>query len=153
MSQKKRAFAANLPVLSSPRKIIRKKEGAFAPPLLFAVFSDRGRHRVGGNAEMLIKPGRRTGSAESVHADDFALAAEILLPAEFGGSFDHDPRRTAENPVAVFFILTVKQLGTGHRNHSNFNSLFPQFFLRFDGNRDFRPGGNDRRLPATSEIT
>ena len=79
---------------------------------------------VHGNTKVLIQLFCRTGSAETVHADDIAMQTDIFFLAEFGSGLNGNTRRSSENFLLIVYRLFVKQFGAGHGNDSNLNSFF-----------------------------
>src|ERR1700722_4605707 len=68
---------------------------------------------------------QRCGSAEGAHADDFALCADVAVPAERGGHFDGNARCDGggENAFLVGGVLLIKYFPARHADDARLDAF------------------------------
>ena len=93
---------------------------------------------------------RRGGSPKACHADKQAVGADKPVPAVADAGFNGDfVGVLAEHLALIGHQLALKQFPTRHGDHARRDAGFGQLYLRFNGDRNFRAGGDKRDRPLT----
>src|SRR5690606_27474175 len=107
-----------------------------------------GRDGLGGDAEMLVEPGGRTGGAETFHADEIglaiaaALAGEPAVPAETARCLDADADGTrGQDAAAVALVLRGEEFPAGHGDDARTDALALENGAGLEGDVDLGAGG------------
>lgn len=108
-------------------------------------------HCVCGDIELRVNVIDFAGCSEFMHADEYAVQAEIAVPGIPHGCFDGDPgSAAAQHRLLVGGILLLEQQPARHRNNGRANTLVLQHRAGFDRQIQFRAGGKDRQLPLAA---
>src|SRR5690625_4471299 len=92
-------------------------------------------------------PGRCRG-AERVHADDFAVQADVFAPVVGGAGFDGDARAAVrrQHAFAVLGGLLVERFSARHGDHAHGDAVVLEVAHGVHGQADFGAGGDEDGL-------
>ena len=103
------------------------------------------RHRLGGDAEMLVQLFIWRAGAKTAHSDENTFGADDGIPALANCGLDRDlDRRIADHAVPDHGGGFQQQVQARDRHHPRRNAALDQQLARLDGDRDLRSGGKDR---------
>src|SRR5258708_33916949 len=105
----------------------------------------RGDDIVRSEAKFWQKIFQRSGSAEGAHADDFALWADVAIPAEGGPHFNGDARGDGggENAFLVGGVLLVEEFEARHADDAGLDAFGLKFFITGDAVLEFGAGAHE----------